>query len=277
MQGYSKPFSPSGKASLMLPSPHHYGGAFITAVFRADPAAVRAVIPEPLEPVPDGLCYAWICDLTCVADDPSIAARDPGWVQYQEGVISVDCQYKGQRGRTSPYLWVNRDWSLMFGWLNGWGKKLGEIELTRTHANGVNPGLPDFGPGTRLGGYVARRGARVMDLQVQLTEPATEPLPTSSTIFAVRHFPAMGASVPAVNQLVMNRTQGVVMKDHWNATGTLRFYESDNEELTPLQPTEIVRCMYYRRGWTTSHEAELLMEYRDAGDGAAHLTSAATH
>ncbi len=71
----------------------------------------------------------------------------------------------------------------------------------------------------------------------------------------------MGPQVPAVHQLVRNRTTGVANRDVWEATGTVNFYDSENEELAYLKPVEIVRCLYYRRGWTTSHEAELLEQY----------------
>ena len=36
LKGYSNPLSPEGKAALVTPTPHHYGGQFIFVDYRAD-------------------------------------------------------------------------------------------------------------------------------------------------------------------------------------------------------------------------------------------------
>ena len=52
MGGYSLPFSPSGRASLLPEPPYHTGRTAIAIHFRADPDRVAAFIPDPLKPGP---------------------------------------------------------------------------------------------------------------------------------------------------------------------------------------------------------------------------------
>ena len=43
------PRSATGKSSLVPPPPWHYSGQMLTIEYRADPAAVAELLPEPLE------------------------------------------------------------------------------------------------------------------------------------------------------------------------------------------------------------------------------------
>ncbi len=54
LKGYSAPRSPEGRSSLVPAPPWHYVGDMLVIEFWADPAAAAAVLPEPLEPHPDG-------------------------------------------------------------------------------------------------------------------------------------------------------------------------------------------------------------------------------
>ena len=53
LQGYSIPRTSTGRASLVPPPPWHYVGDFLVVDYWADPDAVRAVLPEGLDPHPD--------------------------------------------------------------------------------------------------------------------------------------------------------------------------------------------------------------------------------
>ncbi len=53
LQGYSVPRTSTGRASLVPPPPWHYVGDFLVVDYWADPDAVRAVLPEGLDPHPD--------------------------------------------------------------------------------------------------------------------------------------------------------------------------------------------------------------------------------
>ena len=63
LQGYSIPRTSTGKASLVPPPPWHYVGDFLVVDYWADPDAVRAVLPDGLDPHPDpGRCAAVCAD-----------------------------------------------------------------------------------------------------------------------------------------------------------------------------------------------------------------------
>ena len=49
LKGYSIPLTPEGKASLVTPTPHHYGGQFIFVDDRADVDQVARYLPAPLD------------------------------------------------------------------------------------------------------------------------------------------------------------------------------------------------------------------------------------
>ncbi|MGD0587723.1 MAG: acetoacetate decarboxylase family protein, partial [Thermoplasmata archaeon] len=51
--GYTLPFGPEGKSSLVDSPPWHFASDVIQVVYRTDPEAVGAVLPPPLEPGPE--------------------------------------------------------------------------------------------------------------------------------------------------------------------------------------------------------------------------------
>lgn len=260
-KGYSRPFTPNGKGSLVTPTPHHYGGDYLTVSFRADERAISHFLPPGLEPAPGGRCSAFVADYVCVgADNPDLVYDDPEWTQYQEGAVSVNCLFNGRPGRFNLSIWTTQDWSVMYGWFVGWSKKIARVHLTRIHD--VNPALKPVGPGTRLRGVVDRHGYRLLDISVELQQ-REEKLPSSSApLFMVRHFPGFGEDVPAVSRLIATGKSEVFRTaDIWSGTGTIRLGDSDNEELTLLEPMEILGGYYYKRGWTTTHTLEVLREY----------------
>ena len=47
----------------------------------------------------------------------------------------------------------------------------------------------------------------------------------------------------------------------FSGEANLEFGDSDNEELLPLKPVEIIRGYSYNPSWTSTHTAELLETY----------------
>ena len=50
LQGFHYPLTPKGKSTLNPLPPWHYSADFLSIEFWADPAAVRAILPEGLDP-----------------------------------------------------------------------------------------------------------------------------------------------------------------------------------------------------------------------------------
>ena len=57
---------------------------------------------------------------------------DPARSQYKEFFIVVNAVLDGEHVTTCPYIWVDRDFALVRGWIQGFPKKLGSVWMTRT-------------------------------------------------------------------------------------------------------------------------------------------------
>ena len=262
LKGYSNPVSPRGAASLVEPTPHHISAEAIQIYFRLDEDVVRSYLPEGLEPVDGGLSYAYVADMVKVSEhEKDQLFMNPERTQYREGLVGFYCQYKGMRGRFSAFVWVTQDWSAVFGHLMGWGKKIGQVTMTKMHT--FNPGIGELGPGKKLRGTVARHGRTILDLGIELVqrEPDDSVPAYGNRAFLYRYFPSTGPEVAEVRQLLSLQLAGARTVDVWSGKGFVRFGESDNEELLPLEPREIVGAYYFKRGWTTSHQTDLLIDY----------------
>lgn len=261
LKGYSLPFTPEGKASLVTPTPHHYGGQFLFVEFRADVQEVAKFLPAPLEPDPEGRAFAIVNELFCVpGDDPGLIYTNPERTRYTEGVVAVRCSYKGEPGSFMTALWVSRDWSMTFGQYFGWPKKIAQINLTRVPP--IHPVLKPIGVGSDVRGVVCREGHRLVDLSIHLDrEEEDSAAPQFGWLYSVRFFPSVGPSIPEVRQLIRNRVVDPRAINVFSGKAELQFGESDNEELLPLKPVEIGRGYFYNPSWTTTHTAELLETY----------------
>ncbi len=261
LKGYTIPFTPEGKASLVTETPHHYGGQFIFVDYRADVNQVARFLPAPLEPDPEGRAFVIVNELFCVpGNNPGLVFDNPSRTQYTEGVVAVRCSYKGTPGSYMTALWVTKDWSMTFGQYFGWPKKIADIHLTRVPP--LHPTIPPIGIGSPLRGVVAREGRRLVDITVRLNQQEEDSAaPQFGWLYSVRFFPEMGPTVPEVRQLIRNRVQNPRAINVYSGDATIEFGDSDNEELLPLKPIEILKGYFYNPSWTTTHSAELLETY----------------
>jgi acetoacetate decarboxylase len=251
-KGYTLPFSPHGRASIVDDPPWHFASDAIQLVLRVNPTAVRDLLPPPLEPgSPPDRVTVRVTEVISVSEgDPDLAYRQPEATQYGEAIVTVPCRYRGEEGVYLPYIWTDHDWSLFRGWLNGWPKKVASIRMTRLHP--LHPKLSPLGPGARLGGVLSRHGERILFAGVTLRSPARpEDLPRLGTYFGVRHLPSVDPEAPpALHEVVRVETRGRVVTDVWKGDGEVRFYPSENEELLPLSPLSVEGAYFYRSGWT---------------------------
>jgi acetoacetate decarboxylase len=68
---------------------------------------------------------------------------------------------------TCPFIWVDQDFALARGWIQGFPKKLGEIWMTRTFGLecAADPGVRS---GSRFGATCSARGRRLAEATVTL-------------------------------------------------------------------------------------------------------------
>jgi acetoacetate decarboxylase len=240
LEGYSLPRSPEGRASLVARPPWHYVGDFLVLEFWADPDAVAAVLPEGLEPYADdpGRAAALFVDWQSCTDDRGELV-DPARSQYKEFFVVVNATLDGEHVTTCPYIWVDRDFALVRGWIQGFPKKLGSVWMTRTFGLDclADPGVR---AGAVFGGTLAANDRRLAEGTVTL-ERVSEQGPTHNDppLVNVRHFPRLAAGQhddPGVHELVRARSRDRTISPIWEGAATLELYGAPNEEHTALEP-----------------------------------------
>jgi len=246
LHGWSLPLSPSGRSSLVPPPPWHFSGDVIGIDFRGDPAAMAAVLPQPMQPLGDGSATFLFIDWSSSSDTDSRMAADPARGQYKEAYVEVHALLDETKVARVPYIWVDNDLSLARGHIQGFPKKLGTIAISRPVT--VGRGGPKIEAGATFTGHVASLGRQLARGSVTLETPAAPgfiPKALRLPIWHTRLVPDLAGGPPLVHDLARNQLRDFEVADVWNAQAQLEFYASDFEELVVLQPREITggfRC-----------------------------------
>jgi acetoacetate decarboxylase len=263
LRGYSVPRSPEGRASLVPAPPWHYVGDFLVLEYWADPEAVAAVLPPGLEPHPDGgRCAALFVDWQSCSDSRE-ELDDPVRSQYREFFVVVNALLDGEPVTTCPYIWVDRDFALARGWIQGFPKKLGSIHMTRRFPLPSAAG-PDVAPGGRFAGTLAAGDRRLAFGAVTLEhESDAGPTHNDPPLVNVRHFPRLAAGRhddPAVHELVRARSRDRSLSPIWEGAAELELYEAPSEELAALAPVRMGRGFRFTFAYTVD-DLETVREY----------------
>ena len=244
LRGFTIPRTPSGRASLVPAPPWSYVGDFLVIDYWADPDKAASLLPAGLEPHPDpGRCAAIFVDWqSCSSDGEELL--DPGRSQYREFFVVVNALLDGKEVTTCPFIWVDRDFALARGWIQGFPKKLGEIWMTRTFGLdcAADPGMR---AGSRFGATCSARGQRLAEATVTLErESKSGPQHNDPPLHNVRHFPRLGAGRhedPAVHELVRAVSRDRAVSTPWEGQATLRLAPARGEEHDLLAPVRVGR------------------------------------
>src|SRR3954449_5034170 len=193
LRGFTIPRTPSGRASLVPAPPWSYVGDFLVIDYWADPDKVVSLLPPGLEAHPDpGRCAAIFVDWqSCSADGEELL--DPARSQYKEFFLVVNALLDGAEVTTCPFIWVDQDFALARGWVQGFPKKLGEVWTTRTFALECRA-APGIRAGSSFGGTCSARGRAISRARVTLEQPSDGgSLHTAPPIVTARHFPRLAA------------------------------------------------------------------------------------
>ncbi|HEY1317215.1 MAG TPA: acetoacetate decarboxylase family protein, partial [Gaiella sp.] len=171
LEGFTSPRTPEGRSSLVPYPPWHYVGAFLVVDYWADPEQAVAFLPEGIDPHPDpGRCAFVAADWqSCSADGEELL--DPSRSQYKEVFVVVNGLLDGEEVTTCAYIWVDRDFALARGWIQGFPKKLGSIWITRSFGLG-GPADPGMEAGARFGVTCSAYERRVAEATVTLERPS---------------------------------------------------------------------------------------------------------
>jgi acetoacetate decarboxylase len=262
LKGYSSPRSPEGRANLVGAPPWSYVGDLLVIDFWADADAAAAVLPAPLEPHPDGgrAAAMFIDWQSCGADRGELV--DPSRSQYKEFFVTVNALYEGDEVAYCPYIWVDRDFALARGWIQGFPKKLGSVWITRTFGleTAADPGV---GPGSTFGGTCAAYERRLAEATVTLERPSeTGSEHNDPPIVNVRHFPRLERErhdEPAVHELVRSAAFDRSISQIWEGSATLELFDAPGEELAALAPVRVGKGFRFTLGYSVDH-LETLVE-----------------
>ncbi len=254
LHGYSLPLSPHGGASLVPRPPWHYVGDFLVLEYWADPAAVAAVLPPGLEPRADdpGRAAALFVDWQS-ASEGGAELLDPARSQYREFFIVVNAMLDGEPVTSCPYIWVDRDFALVRGWIQGFPKKLGSVWMTRSFGLG-GPADPGLRAGATFAGTLAAGDRRLAQGAVTL-ERISEGGPTHNDprLVNVRHFPRLAAGrhdEPAVHELVGAVSRDRSISEIWEGEAALELLAAPGEEHAALAPVRMGRGFRFTFAYT---------------------------
>ena len=265
MKGYSLPFSPTGRSSLVPAPPWHYVGNLIVIEYWADAAAVRSFLPPGLEPAEDAArCAAIFADWqSCTEGGDELL--DPIRSQYREFFVLTGATLDGEAVTSCPFIYVDQDVAMVRGLIQGWPKQLGSVYMTR--AFGLpSKAAPLLGPNGTFAGTLAVKDRRLVDATVTIEREAlSAPSLGVTPIINVRHFPRLVVGYhdrPAVHELVRSKMDDISVSQVWEGSATLEFCESPHQELHLLAPVKVGNGYVYSIAMTIGD----LIEIRDLRD-----------
>src|SRR5258706_12814405 len=169
MAGFCYPRTARGKASSAPGPALYYSGDLMTVEYRTDQARVARLLPEPLSPAPDdpgAVAVIWADWQSCGASGDELL--DPVRAQYAECFAVVRCTLGGRVYSRCVLIWVDTDFALVRGLVQGNPKKLGSIP--HTHPHPFCRAAPRIGPGGTFAGTLSAAGRRLAQPVVTLRD-----------------------------------------------------------------------------------------------------------
>jgi acetoacetate decarboxylase len=165
----------------------------------------------------------------------------------------VNALLDGEPITTCTFIWVDQDFAMARGWIQGFPKKLGEVWMTRAYALECRA-APGVRPGSRFGATCSARGRHIAQARVTLERPsATGSVHTDPPIVNVRHFPRLAAGRhddPQVHELVQSVSRDRSVSEVWEGEAELELFDAPGEEHTLLRPARIGRGYRFTFAYT---------------------------
>jgi len=253
LKGYTLPLSPGGSSSLVPAPPWFFGGDAIEVAFNVDIDQFRRFLPHPFSLSDNpGLACVTIIDMTSVSNADTAFAH-PEQSQYRECLIKLHCTLDDKPGWYVPITWVDTDFALVRGFIQGFGKKLGKIQITNLHD--LNPMIGGKRPGARMKAICEVFNGIHIELALQL-DTATDDdafagtTPSGTSMYVTRHFPDIeNPEHPVIHEVSELVVRGGRKADIWKGTGSVIIQRGEGEEINDLQPREIVGARCFREGF----------------------------
>jgi len=239
---YSHPFSKSGNSQIVPPPPYYYGVEYLGAHVYFDNEKLKGILPSFLST--DGEGWIYLADFVTISNDKwNLMYEDPSFTQYKEAAIALKVNFEGQNFLYFPFMWVDKDWALVRGWINGYPKKLATIYLTK-----LNKLLPDYNirkENLILGGYLLR-DSKLIELRVTLKKKVSSiPLSNFGKTLTIRYFPKTGEKEGEISELVTIEKVDSNIDDVWEGEAEVNIKEGINDELQFFVPKKVVAGYSY--------------------------------
>ena len=165
--------------------------------------------------------------------------------------------YRGETYSRCVYIWVDQDFALVRGYHQGYPKKLGEIWMTRPVT--VGRAGPRLEAGGRFGATVSASGRRLIDAELTLTGPSEGAgFVNGHPMIHHRFMPAIESDgTDSLHELVTMRGFDLELGPAFRGDASIRLFDSPVEELTRLEPVEMIGG-YWRRVGTSWREGTTL-------------------
>jgi acetoacetate decarboxylase len=238
LQGWTLPLSATGRSSIVAPPPWHYSGEIIAVDFKAPVDAVAALLPEGMQPAPDGAASVVFADWCSASDHDERVLADPGVGQYREAYVVLHAVRGDKKVGRVAFIWVDSELSLLRGQIQGFPKKLGQIAMTRPVTLGKGGVRKEAGG--RFAAHATSHGRRVLSAGVAL-ETVSDKLPRAATLPLVhtRMFPSIDEPEPAVHELAFGTIEGFSCGPIHTGPGKLELGATEYEELSALGPLSV--------------------------------------
>jgi acetoacetate decarboxylase len=225
------------------PLPTHYRDVrFQLVYFRADPAQLRTLLPEPLEPgpegAPDGLCVAFGIDV------PFSSSYGP----FHEAGIQIKVVFHGQTGFYNSHLYLDNVSAICSG-RERWGapKEYAAVQMEQQNNLFVTRTIKD--------------GVKIMEITSTLGAPTTpEALIPMFPSYRLKLIPRADGPGPAIKQLVTATPQDITTHLLYQGEGTVHFGASANSDLRPFAPLKEVAAFYQVASYTETY-GEIVYDY----------------
>jgi acetoacetate decarboxylase len=228
-EGFTNPLG----SPAYFPPPYPFKNAETLLIeFEADPEAIKAELPEPLEFQP-GTAFA-------VVQDAQIASG----ARFHEGYVFVRTKFRDQAGLYAPYVFgcpeeavlANRE-------MYGWPEMIADYPHPR-HAK----------DGHTITGTVQRRGETLIKASVTLERKAkVEELPAMDDNLTLRKIPSPLKDGRPLRQVIHIRLEDFQVYELWAGRGHLEFGESAQFKIGRLQPTRVENAYYLVMSWLLPH------------------------
>lgn len=238
LQGWTLPQTPTGRSAIVAPPPWHYSGEIIAVDFTASVDAVAALLPQGMQPAPDGAASVVFADWSSASDHDERVLADPGIGQYHEAYVVLHAIRGDKKVGRVPFIWVDSELSLLRGQIQGFPKKLGQIAMTKPVALGRGGARKEVG--ATFAAHATSHGRRVVTAGVKIDATA-ERLPKAATLPLVhtRLYPAVDRPEPAVHELQLGAIANFECGPIYTGQGRLELGATEYEEIEALAPRSV--------------------------------------